>query len=158
MSRILFTIVVLLLSSVTVLAAEATTTAASQPATTQPAQPTNDLERVAQQTVDILDRATAALAGVKDEASAKEAATKITAMKKDVDAMKAAAAKLGQPSDEQQAAMISKYAKTLEKSYLKLLAEQSRISKDPAQWSVVEKPMMDLGLVKAAATTTTTAP
>jgi hypothetical protein len=143
----------LILCAIPAYGAEAT----SQPATSQPA---NDFERVAQQTVDILDSATAALAPVKDEATAREAATKLTALKKDVDDMKVNVAKLGQPSDEVQAAAMSKYAKRIEGSYLRLAAEQMRMESDPKLDAIVGKPLNELGLIRAAATsaTTTTAP
>ena len=155
MSRILMVLCVVLLSGVSLPAAEATT-ASSQPATTQPA---NDYERIAQQTLDILDRATAALATVKDEATAKEAAAKLTDMKKEVEAMKATVMKLGQPSDDVQAALMSKYAKSLEGSYLKLVAEGSRVHKQPALEAIIEKPLVELGLVQTkSSATTTTAP
>jgi predicted phage-related endonuclease len=154
MSRIAFCLIVVSLSCPLV-AAEATppTAASSQPATTQPA---NEYEKLAEQTVSILDRATAVIGPIKDEASAKEAVPNLETLKKEIDDMKAAVPKLGQPTDEQQAAMMSKYAKTLETSYLKLVAEETRVMKDPALAAIVGKPLMSLGLVKAA--TTTTAP
>ena len=148
MSRLILPVVIVLLIGSAAFAAEPATVASTQPAATS--QPANNYERVAEQTVKILDDAASALVPVKDEASAKAALPKLAAAKKEADAMRDSVAKLGAPSEAVQAAMMSKYAKRIEASYLKLASEEQRVRTDPALEAIVGKPLDELGLVKAA--------
>jgi hypothetical protein len=145
---ILSVVIVMLIGSATFAAEPATAAASTQPAATS--QPANDYERVAEQTVKILDDAASALVPVKDEATAKAALPKLAAAKKEADEMRESVAKLGAPSEAVQAAMMSKYAKRIEASYLKLASEQQRVRTDPALEAIVGKPLDELGLVKVA--------
>jgi hypothetical protein len=145
---ILSVVLVLLFGSAAVAAEPATAAASTQPAATS--QPANDYERLAEQTVKILDNVTGALVAVKDEASAKAALPKLAAAKKEADEMRESVGKLGAPSEAVQAAMMSKYAKRIEESYLKLAGEQQRVRTDPKLEAIIGKPLDELGLVKAA--------
>jgi len=149
MSRTLCLLLGLFISS-SLLAAPAattTTTASTRPASTQPA---NDFERVAEQTAGVIDRIIDALTPVKDEESAKAALPKLDALKKEIAQLKETAAKLGQPSEPELAAIHAKYAPRIQASYFKLAAEQKRVREDLALEPILGKPLDELGIVQSA--------
>ena len=113
---------------------------ATQPATTQATtQPANADDQVAEDMASWLDRLTALLAGVKDEASANAAAAKLEVARAEALVLQDRTQSFGAFDAERQQAFQTKYGKRLGKSMEASIAELERIRSEPTLNRVLAK-------------------
>lgn len=89
-------------------------------------------ESVVKDTLSTMEEVVKVLEGVKDEASAKTAATKLEALGEEMKKMKEVHDKLGKPDAETEKKLKEKYEKRLSEVSQKLMQEMMRIATNPA--------------------------
>jgi hypothetical protein len=102
----------------------------------------NKHEAAAEESIKLMEQIGTTLESVKDEASAKTAATKLeptmtrmTALKKEMEA-------LGKPADDADGAMQAKYEARMQAAMTKMMTQMGRVMGEP-KWSAILQPVME---------------
>ena len=104
-----------------------------------------DHEAVMKDSLSKMKEATQILKGIKDEASARSAASKLESISKDLEELEKEGSKMSKPTEAQQTELTKKYGDEMMKTVMELMSESMRLSADPKIAPIIGPAMKGVG-------------